>query len=456
MKDPLLFSFVFLALGLAIGSVSAWLIAKFRWQSQALPPEELARRYVSKDLHEAILRQTGLAQDQIRELEAELRLSNRDLAARDQELRHMDEKLADQKEALEKLQERFQQEFERVATRLLEEKSQTFAHQNQEQLHSLLHPLREHIKSFEEGIEKRFVEETRDRVSLKKEIEQLRELNQQLSQDANNLAYALKGGQKTQGDWGEIQLEILLQKAGLSKGLHYDAQSSFADEEGKQKRPDFIIHLPEEKHLIIDSKVSLTAYERYCSASEAADRDKAAKEHLESLRRHIRDLSGKNYQQLGRLHPPDYLMLFIPIEPAFALAIQTDQRLFTEALERNIVLVTTSTLLATMRTVSFIWKQEKQKNNVLEIARQSGLLYDKFVAFVDDLKSIGARLDQAQGAFKDAMNKLQDSPRFGDTLIGRAERIRELGAKASKKLPKELLGPADEPEEAESSSLSDT
>lgn len=449
MKDPLLFSFFFLVLGLAIGSVSAWLIAKFRWQGQGLPPEELARRYVSRDLHEAILQQASQAQDQIRELEAELRLANRDLAGRDQELRHLDEKLSDQKKELENVRERFQQEFERVANRLLEEKSQKFANQNQEQMHSLLHPLREHIKSFEEGIEKRFVEETRDRVSLKKEIEQLRELNQQLSQDANNLAYALKGGQKTQGDWGEVQLEILLQKAGLSKGLHYEAQSSFTDEEGKQKRPDFIIHLPEDKHLIIDSKVSLTAYERYCSASEDAEREKAAREHLESLRRHIRDLSGKNYQLLERLHPPDYLLLFVPVEPAFALAIQTDQRLFTEALERNIVLVTTSTLLATMRTVSFIWKQEKQKNNVLEIARQSGLLYDKFVAFVDDLRGIGVRLDQAQGAFKDAMNKLQDSPRFGDTLLGRAERIRELGAKASKKLPKELLSPTDEGDDPE-------
>ncbi len=449
MKDPLLFSFFFLVLGLAIGSVSAWLVAKFRWQGQGLPPEELARRYVSRDLHEAILQQASQAQDQIRELEAELRLANRDLAGRDQELRHLDEKLSDQKKELENVRERFQQEFERVANRLLEEKSQKFANQNQEQMHSLLHPLREHIKSFEEGIEKRFVEETRDRVSLKKEIEQLRELNQQLSQDANNLAYALKGGQKTQGDWGEVQLEILLQKAGLSKGLHYEAQSSFTDEEGKQKRPDFIIHLPEDKHLIIDSKVSLTAYERYCSASEDAEREKAAREHLESLRRHIRDLSGKNYQLLERLHPPDYLLLFVPVEPAFALAIQTDQRLFTEALERNIVLVTTSTLLATMRTVSFIWKQEKQKNNVLEIARQSGLLYDKFVAFVDDLRGIGVRLDQAQGAFKDAMNKLQDSPRFGDTLLGRAERIRELGAKASKKLPKELLSPTDEGDDPE-------
>ncbi len=449
MKDPLLFSFFFLVLGLAIGSVSAWLIAKFRWQGQGLPPEELARRYVSRDLHEAILQQASQAQDQIRELDAELRLANRDLAGRDQELRHLDEKLSDQKKELENVRERFQQEFERVANRLLEEKSQKFANQNQEQMHSLLHPLREHIKSFEEGIEKRFVEETRDRVSLKKEIEQLRELNQQLSQDANNLAYALKGGQKTQGDWGEVQLEILLQKAGLSKGLHYEAQSSFTDEEGKQKRPDFIIHLPEDKHLIIDSKVSLTAYERYCSASEDAEREKAAREHLESLRRHIRDLSGKNYQLLERLHPPDYLLLFVPVEPAFALAIQTDQRLFTEALERNIVLVTTSTLLATMRTVSFIWKQEKQKNNVLEIARQSGLLYDKFVAFVGDLRGIGVRLDQAQGAFKDAMNKLQDSPRFGDTLLGRAERIRELGAKASKKLPKELLSPTDEGDDPE-------
>lgn len=439
MTDPLLLALAFLMLGLLIGGFSAWLVAKFRWQTQAVSREDLALRYVTRELYEVLQRQCDVLQDQVHAKEENLRQLSGQLAGSNQVIRNLDEKLQVQKQELEALQEKFRLEFENVANRLLDEKSRKFTLQNHEQLQTLLEPLREKIKLFEEGVEKRFIEETRDRISLKKEIEQLRELNLQLSQDANNLATALKGDNKAQGDWGEVQLEILLQKAGLTRNLHYQVQSSFTDEDGRNKRPDFIVNLPEDKHLIIDSKVSLTAYERYCQLTDETERQRALREHTDSLRRHIKELSDKNYQQLYHINTPDYLLLFVPIEPAFALAIQNDQRLFTDALERNIVLVTTSTLLATMRTVSFIWKQEKQKNSVLEIARQSGLLYDKFCAFVDDLRAIGTKLDQTQSAYRDAMNKLVDSPRFGDTLVGRAEKIRELGAKTSKNLPKELL-----------------
>lgn len=439
MADPLFSAFSFLVLGLLIGALGAWIIARLRLQAHAVLKVDLDQQYVRRELHEANERQLLNAQQELRQRQDELRQLSGHLATRDQVIKNLDDKLHHQKQELEQLQIRFRTEFENVANRLLEEKSQKFTAQNQEQIHALLQPLREHIRDFEDVSAMRFIEETRDRISLKKEIEQLRELNTQLSSDANNLASALKGDNKTQGDWGELQLEVLLQKAGLMRDLHYRMQASFTDEDGRAKRPDFIIILPEDKHLIIDSKVSLTAYERYYQANDDTSRQIAAREHIDSLRRHIRDLSGKNYQQLYQINTPDYLLLFVPIEPAFALALQQDQKLFTEALERNIVLVTNSTLLATLRTVSYIWKQERQKNNVLEIARQSGLLYDKFCAFVEDLKAIGNRLDQTQVAYRDAMNKLLESTKFGDTLIGRAERIKELGAKTSKHLPKDLL-----------------
>ncbi|MEK7254059.1 MAG: DNA recombination protein RmuC, partial [Bacteroidota bacterium] len=297
----------------------------------------------------------------------------------------------------------------------------------------------ERIREFGQDMDKRFSEEEKDVVSLKKEIDHLRDLNLQLGADARNLATALKGDSKTQGDWGELQLELILEKAGLVRGMHYSVQASFKDEDGQDKRPDFIIHLPENKHLVVDSKVSLTAYEKFFSAADDDSRHRHLQEHLGSLRNHIRDLGGKNYQHLYQINSPDYLLLFVPIEPAFFVAVQNDDRLFLDALDKNIVLVTTTTLLATMRTIAYIWRQERQKKNVLEIARQSGLLYDKFVNFVEDLREVGQRLDHAQTAYHDAMNKLSDSKKFGDTLIGRAQKIKELGAKATKALPKELI-----------------
>ena len=225
------------------------------------------------------------------------------------------------------------------------------------------------------------------------------------------------------------------------------ADQVIADEDGRQKRPDFVVNLPDGKQLVIDSKVSLKAYDQFLAANDEADRQRLLKAHVDSIRQHIKNLSSKNYQQLYQIQSPDYLLLFIPIEPAFTLAIQQDNRLFLDALEGHIVIVSTSTLLATMRTVSYIWKQEKQKNSVLEIARQSGMLYDKFVNFVEDLKAIGQRLEQAQGAYHDAMNKLVDSKKYGDTLVGRAERIRGLGARTTKNLPQDLLDSSQDREE---------
>lgn len=444
MDDPLVLSFLYLLVGLAFGALGGWFYARFRLQDQYIDRKDLDQLYVLKDIHQNLQQQADISREDLLEKDQEIRQLSSELSAKGQTIFYLEEKLKHQVEEMAALQKQSRVEFENIANRLLEEKSEKFTLSNQQQIDGILSPLKEKIKTFEEGIERRFLVETKDRISLQKEIEHLRLLNQQLSQDANNLAAALKGENKTQGDWGEFQLELLLEKAGLSKDIHYQVQSSFRDENGYQKRPDFIVNLPEQKHLVIDSKVSLVAYERYFNAKDESKRAKYLKQHTDSLRQHIKDLSSKNYQQLYQINTPDYLLLFVPIEPAFAVAAKADNKIFMEALDQNIVIVTTSTLLATMRTVAFIWKQEKQKKNVLEIARQSGLLYDKLCGFVQDLNTIGNRLDSAQSAYHDAMNKLVDSKKYGDTLIGRAERIKALGAKASKQLPKDLLNQIDE------------
>lgn len=435
---------LFLLLGFITGALVGWLVAKFKLAAQAVFPNDLEANYVHRKIHENLLEQLELLRYDIKEKEDDRLALEKTLAAKERDLLYLEEKLHAWQQDFQALQSKAHLEFENIANRLLEEKSKKFTAQNEQKLNDLLHPLREKIREFGQDIERRFTEEAKDKVSLKKEIEQLKDLNLQLSTDAQNLAAALKGDSKFQGNWGEHQLELLLEKAGLQRGTHFEAQPSFKDQNGQDKRPDFIIHLPEGKHLVIDSKVSLTAYEKFYNAENEELRTKHLQEHLASIRSHIRDLSSKNYQHLSQIHSPDYLLMFIPIEPAFSLALQNDSRLFLDALDRNIVLVTTSTLLATLRTVSYIWQQERQKRNVLEIARQSGLLYDKFVGFVDDLQEVGTRLGHAQSAWQGAMNKLSESRKFGDTLIGRAQRIKELGARASKALPGDLLAEDDQ------------
>jgi DNA recombination protein RmuC len=394
---------------------------------------------VSKDLYNTILAQHEMLRVELAAKEQDLRESHAQLAARDQTLLHLEQTLRVQKSEAERLQTLFKTEFENIANRLLEEKSQRFSEHSTRQLQTVLGPLREKIKDFEENIDRKFLEETREKTSLRHEIEQMRDLNRQLSLDANNLASALKGQNKMQGNWGELQLEVLLEKAGLTRDIHFTAQSTLRNEDGAAKRPDFIIQLPENRHLIIDAKVSLTAFERFYNESDPEQREQHLKAHVTSIRSHIDNLSKTKYQTLRTVNTPDYLLLFIPLENALTLAAQYDARLFTDALDRNIVLVSTGSLLATMRTVAFLWRQEKQTRSVQEIARQSGFLYDKFVAFVEDLKNIGQKLDGARTAYDEAMHKLTTAARPGDTLIGKAEKIRELGAKTTKTLPQELI-----------------
>jgi DNA recombination protein RmuC len=399
---------------------------------------------VSKDLYDAILVQNESLKQELNEKEQELRSYSAQLAARDQQLTHLEQTLQTRHAELTDLQQQFKTAFENVANRLFDEKSQSFSRQNTQQLDLVLAPLRDKIKAFEDNIERKFLQETRDKSALQREIEQLRLLNQQLSHDANNLATALKGQNKTQGDWGELQLEILLERAGLQKGTHFTTQTSFRNDEGLTARPDFILQLPENRQLIIDAKVSLTAFERFFNENDPERKARHLKAHLDSIRSHVDNLSRKNYQLLYQINTPDYLMLFVPIDQALNLAVQHDPALFNDALERNIVLVTNSSIFATIRTVAFLWKQEKQTRSVQEIARQGGLLYDKFVAFTEDLRNVGTRMDHARTAYDEAMQKLLTSTRPGDTLVGRAERLRQLGAKVSKNLPPEWLENSEE------------
>lgn len=434
-----LITLLILGLGVMLGAIIGWLGAKNNMKTEGFSEKEVNERFISRDAYLQLQDAYDVMKDDIQYKEQEIRTLNASVAASKVEVQHLEDLVQKHKSETLQTEHRLQAQFENLANRLLEEKSQKFTTHNAQQMEQILLPLRDKIKTFEDSIEKKYLDESRERFSLKKEIEQLRELNQQLSRDAENLVLALKGDNKMQGNWGEFRLELLLEKAGLTKGIHFVSQMVLFDDNNNKKQPDYIVNLPDSKQLVIDSKVSLVAYERYFNEPDEALRRQHLKAHVDSIKAHVKNLSSKNYQQLYQINSPDYLLLFVPIEPAFSLALQEDQDIFTDALEKNIVLVTTSTLLATMRTVSYLWKQDRQKQHVLEIARQSGMLYDKFVDFVEDLRKIGFRLDAARNSYDDAMNKLVDAKRHGDTLIGKAERIRELGARSSKLLPKELI-----------------
>jgi len=355
---------------------------------------------------------------------------NREIAAKDQEIKNL-------REINEGQEEKLRTQFENLATKILDNTTKKFTDQNKVNLNNILDPLGVKIKEFEKKVNDTYVKGTKERSTLAEQIKNLSELNIRMSKDAINLTKALKGDSKTQGDWGEFKLEMILEKAGLMNGVHYSTQGSFQDEEGKHKRPDVIVNLPEGKCLVIDSKVSLTAYANYYQSEDDVEREGHLKDHVTSMKNHVQDLSSKNYQKLYQINAPDYVLMFVPIEPAFMLAIHADQDLMAWAVEKkNIVIVPTSTLLATISMVSSIWKQEDQKRNVLEIARQGGALYDKFVGFVDDLINVGKRLKSAKDSYDGAMNKLSTGK---DNLVRKTENIKALGAKTSKSLPDSLI-----------------
>jgi len=339
-------------------------------------------------------------------------------------------------ESLNEAKEALTSQFKNLANEILEDKSKRFTEQNTASLDALLKPLQTKLSEFKEQVSTSYGNEARERFALKSEIERLANLNLRMSDETRSLTQALKGDSKVQGNWGELVLESILESSGLRKGEEYLVQDSHTLTDGSRLQPDVVVKLPEGRSLVVDSKVSITAYARHAETTDplVAERELAA--HIQSLRQHIQGLSSKNYSSLYGIGSVDFVLMFVPIEPAFLLALKTAPNLYQEALAKNIVLVCPSTLMATLRTVAHLWRQDHQNRNALEIAKQCGTLYDKFVGFVDDLEKLGQRLDQAQGSYHDAFNKLKSGK---GNLIRTAEKVRELGVKPSKNLSAPLL-----------------
>ena len=341
----------------------------------------------------------------------------------------------EQKQEVEKLQEKFAKEFENLANKILEEKSNKFTEQNQKNIKQILSPLQEKIQLFEKKVEASQKENISINSALKEQLVNLQNQNLKITQEAENLTKALKGDSKMQGNWGELVLERVLEKSGLEKDREYSVQQSFTLEDGTRVLPDVIINLPDGKKMIVDSKVSLTDYERYVNADDDM-KERHLKDHINSLRKHVEQLSAKKYEDLYEMESPDFVLLFVPIEPAFAVAINQDNSLYNKAFEQNIVIVTPSTLLATLRTIDTMWNNEKQQKNAIEIARQAGALYDKFEGFVNDLTKVGKKMDEAKTEYRGAMNKLVEGR---GNIVTSIEKLKKMGAKAKKSIPDAIL-----------------
>jgi DNA recombination protein RmuC len=345
----------------------------------------------------------------------------------------------EQKNEINELQEKFTKEFENLANKILEEKSNKFTEQNRENIKNILAPLQDKIQLFENKVEATHKESIDYHAALRQQILGLREMNEQMSKETMNLTKALKGDSKMQGNWGELILERVLEKSGLEKNREYFVQQSFTNHEGGRVYPDVIINLPDGKKMIVDSKVTLTAYERYINEENDEIKNQFLKEHLLSVKRHVDQLSEKNYQDLYQMESPDFVLLFVPIESAFAIALNEDTSLYNRAFEKNIVIVTPTTLLATLRTIDSMWANQKQQENALEIARQAGALYDKFEGFVQDLIKVGNKIKDSKTEYDSAMNKLVDGK---GNLISSVERLKKMGAKAKKALPETIINRA--------------
>lgn len=366
------------------------------------------------------------------------------LAKKENDFDNLLERNKEQKQEVEQLQEKFTKEFENLANKILEEKTVKFTEQNKENLKNILSPLQDKIQLFEKKVEDTHKESIDYHAALRQQILGLREMNEQMSKETINLTKALKGDSKMQGNWGELVLERVLEKSGLEKDREYFVQQSHVTEDGNRVFPDVIINLPDGKKMIIDSKVTLTAYERYINEEDSEVKNQHLKEHIVSINRHVEQLGSKNYHDLYHMESPDFVLLFIPIESAFAVALNEDTSLYNKAFEKNIVIVTPSTLLATLRTIDSMWTKQKQQENAIEIARQAGALYDKFEGFVSDLIKIGKKMDEAKTEYGNAMNKLVDGK---GNLITSVEKLKKMGAKAKKALPEAVLKRANETDE---------
>lgn len=427
--------YILLIIGVVVGVLIGYLWGSRKKSALDTPSKELEMELVklqerlenaSKNYHE----QKVKIESQQTELMAAVKEAEQWKSAHEA----LSAKLQEQRQEMENLHTKLNDQFKVLASEILEEKSQKFTDQNRLNLDQILNPLKEKIKDFEEKVEKSYNEENKERITLKAQIDQLMELNKSLDQEAKNLTTALKGDTKKQGNWGEMVLQKILESSGLEEGINYVLQGKdlgLKAEDGSHQMPDAVVLLPENKHIIIDSKVSLVAYERLVNADNETDRLSYQKQHITSIKNHIKDLSEKNYSSIKGLNPPDFVLLFMPIESSFSIAIQADQELFSFAWDRKVVIVSPSTLLATLKTVGSIWKHEKQNKNAMEIAAKAGQLYDKFNGFINDLEKVGKSLTVAQSAYEDAHKKLTSG---NGHLVGRVENLKKLGAKTNKSL----------------------
>jgi len=407
--------FLYLFTGLTIGGIIAFVLLKNK-------SKQLDTLVQEKDA--AILKNEQL-QIVLKEKEIEL-------ARKQVELESSKKQESTIQEEINKIHTQFKDQFKVIANDILKENSKDFSESNQ----LLLQPLREKLKDFEDTVRKKMEEDLKTSQFLKNELHSLKDLNKKISEEAHNLTVALKGDVKTQGNWGELILEKVLEKSGLVKDVEYKAQVNLNDAEGNKIQPDFIVYLPEEKHIIIDSKVSLVAYEAYVSENDETKKAALLKEHILSVKNHIKRLSEKDYPSAQGIAAPDFVLMFIPVESSFSTAIKEDVELFNFAWDKNIVLVSPSTLLATLRTIASLWKQEKQSRNVILIAEEAGKLYDKFVGFLDDFKALGNSMEKSQKTYNDAFNKLSSG---NGNVIGKIEKLKELGLKTNKQIDKKLL-----------------
>jgi DNA recombination protein RmuC len=439
---------IFLLIGIIGGFVAAWLFFKLKLSKPNLQiTEEMTglkddinnlsvKSEVDKEKIKNLIADLENSKQQIETKEINILELTKNLTAKTSDFDHLAEKLKEQKQELENIREKFTVEFKNLANEILDEKSKKFTEQNKTNLDQILKPLGEKIKEFEKKVDDVYDKEAQQRFSLKEEVKRLAELNQQVSKEAHNLTQALKGQSKTQGNWGEMILENILERSGLVKDREYFVQKSFTDKDGKRLQPDVVINYPGDKNVVIDSKVSLTAYEKYATSELKEEQDTALKEHLNSVRKHIDELHSKNYQHIYELNSLDFVMMFMPVEPAFLLAIQHDPGLWNYAYDKSILLISPTNLIAALKMVASMWQQEYQGRNVLEIADESGKLYDKFVGLVDDLVDVGRKLKTTQTSYENSMKKLSEGK---GNLVSRVEKIKKLGAKASKELPKAIV-----------------
>ncbi|KFZ30318.1 recombinase RmuC [Pseudidiomarina salinarum] len=413
---------------LGVGLLLGYVIASAPRKAMLSQNQQLEQRLLlTEQNYQQVVQERG-------ELQAELQGSRVRL---EESLKHADEK----QKLLEASEERLKKEFERLAQHIFEQKSQRLQDSSKQTLETTLAPFRQQLEAFKKQVDQQYTEETKQRASLTNELSSLKDLNKQMAAEAEALTRALKGDTKTQGNWGEVVLERILKQSGLREGHEYDTQSHHRDEEGKSFKPDVIVHLPNDKDVVIDSKVSLVAYERYFNSDDDNDRHSALNDHVTSLRNHIKGLGKKNYQQLDSVRTLDYVLMFIPIEPAFLLAVDRDPELIRLALDNNIMLVSPTNLLVALRTVNNIWQYEYQNQNAQRIASDATKLYDKFVNFTEDLQRIGNALDTARKNYDGAMNKLSTGR---GNLVGRVENFRKLGVQSSKKIDQQLLGQGDD------------